>query len=150
VISVPPTFKGALINHIQNDIENKRTGDAGELWAVKYEEEYLKSIGRSDLAKKVKHVAKSEGDGLGYDILSFSPNGNTKYIEVKTTKGDFHSTFYITRNELECSKLHPGKYCLYRLYHFKDSISSADLTIIKGDLSSICLMPVSFKVNLES
>jgi hypothetical protein len=148
--SAPPTFRGALINHNQNDIENKRIGDAGELWAVKYEEEYLKSIGRSDLAKKVKHVAKSEGDGLGYDILSFSPNGNTKYIEVKTTKGDFHSTFYITRNELEWSKLHPGKYCLYRLYHFKDSISSADLTIIKGDLSSICLMPLSFKVNLES
>jgi hypothetical protein len=97
----PPTFSGALINYIQNDIENKRTGDAGELWVVRYEEEYLKSIGRSDFAKKVKHVAKSEGDGLGYDILSFTEDGEEKYIEVKTTKGDFHSTFYITRNELE-------------------------------------------------
>jgi hypothetical protein len=97
----PPTFSGALINYIQNDIENKRTGDAGELWVVRYEEEYLISIGRSDLPKKVKHVAKSEGDGLGYDIWSFTEDGEEKYIEVKTTKGDFHSTFYITRNELE-------------------------------------------------
>jgi hypothetical protein len=117
---------------------------------VRYEEEYLKSIGRSDLAKKVKHVAKSEGDGLGYDILSFTEDGEEKYIEVKTTKGDFYSTFYITRNELEWSKLHPSKYYLYRLFNFKDSLSTADLTIIKGDLSSICLMPLSFKVNLES
>jgi hypothetical protein len=148
--SAPPTFRGALINHIQNDIENKRTGDAGELWVIRYEEEYLKSIGRSDLAKKVKHIAKSEGDGLGYDILSFTGDGEEKFIEVKTTKGDFYSTFYITRNELEWSKLHPSKYYLYRLFNFKDSLSTADLTIIKGDLSSIYLMPLSFKVNLES
>jgi hypothetical protein len=148
--SAPPTFRGALINHIQNDIENKRTGDAGELWVIRYEEEYLKSIGRSDLAKKVKHIAKSEEDGLGYDILSFTGDGEEKFIEVKTTKGDFYSTFYITRNELEWSKLHPSKYYLYRLFNFKDSLSTADLTIIKGDLSSIYLMPLSFKVNLES
>jgi len=147
--SALPTFRGALINHIQNDIENKRTGDAGELWVVRYEEEYLISIGRSDLAKKVKHVAKSEGDGLGYDILSFTEDGEEKYIEVKTTKGDFHSTFYITRNELEWSKLHPGKYYLYRLYHFKDSTGPSDLHILTGDLSNICQVAISYQINLE-
>lgn len=143
-----PSFKGALINFIQNEIENKRTGDAGELWVVNFEKEYLKEKGRPDLADKIKHSSREEGDGLGYDILSFYPNGKPKYIEVKTTKGNFETTFYITRNELEWSKLNPDNYFLYRLFHFKDGTSPAQLKVINGDLSSICQVPVSFKVDL--
>jgi len=144
-----PSFKGALINFIQNEIENKRTGDAGELWVINFEREYLINQGRPDLAGKIKHGSKDEGDGLGYDIRSFHPDGKTKYIEVKTTKGNFDTTFYITRNELEWSKKHPEEYYLYRLFQFKDSTSSAELTVIKGDLSSICQMPISYKVDIE-
>ena len=148
--SVEPTFNGSQINFIQNDIENKRTGDAGELWVMQYEREFLRKNAKPNLAKKVRHVAKDEGDGLGYDILSYALDGKEKYIEVKTTKGDFLKTFYISNNELQWSKQNPDNYYLYRLYRFKDSISSAELTVIKGDLSSICQMPVSFKVDLES
>lgn len=145
-----PNFKGAHINFIQNEIENKRTGDLGELWVLQYEREYLTKNGKPNLAKKIKHVSKDEGDGLGYDILSYSLDGKKKYIEVKTTKSSFHRTFYVTNNELEWSKQNPDQYYLYRLYEFKDSSSLAKLQMIKGDLSSICQIPVSFKVDLES
>lgn len=150
VMKKEPTFKGALINFIQNEIENKRTGDAGELWVVNFEKEYLIEKGRPDLAKKIKHSSREEGDGLGYDIRSFHPDGKPKFIEVKTTKGNFETIFYITRNELECSKTYPEKYYLYRLFHFKDSVSPAELKIISGDLSSFCLTPVSYQVNFNS
>lgn len=97
-------FTPRTINHIQNNIENKRTGDLGELWVISEEKQKLLKANKPKLAKKVKHVAKDKGDGLGYDILSFDINGNEIYIEVKTTKGNIYSTFFITRNELERSK----------------------------------------------
>ncbi|MCH7396737.1 DUF3883 domain-containing protein [Belliella sp. DSM 107340] len=145
-----PSFKGSTVNYIQNDIENKRTGDAGELWVLNYEKAYLINQGKPNLAKKIRHVSKDVGDGLGYDILSYSLDGSEKYIEVKTTKASFYKTFYVTNNELEWSKRNPDQYYLYRLYEFKDSSSQAKLQMIKGDLSSICQIPVSFKVDLES
>lgn len=144
-----PSFKGSRVNHIQNEIENKRTGDAGELWVFNHEKDYLISQGKPNLANKISHVAKDEGDGLGCDILSYSLDGSKKYVEVKTTKGDFNKSFYITRNELEWSKRNPENYFLYRLYHFRDSISPVHLTVIKGDLSSLCILPISYKVNIE-
>lgn len=145
-----PSFKGLVVNFIQNEIENKRTGDAGELWVINFEREFLIEKGRPDLVKKIKHASKEEGDGLGYDILSFHPDGKKKYIEVKTTKGTFDTTFFITKNELEWSIRHPDKYYLYRLYQFKNSKSLAELKIINGDLSSLCLTPLSYQVNVDS
>ena len=35
----------------------------------------------------VVHVAKVEGDGAGYDIKSYTSDGEQKFIEVKTTRG---------------------------------------------------------------
>ncbi|MBK8614733.1 MAG: hypothetical protein IPN85_15005 [Flavobacteriales bacterium] len=35
----------------------------------------LAAAGRADLAKEVEWVAKTQGDGLGYDIRSFSIDG---------------------------------------------------------------------------
>ena len=96
-----PNFKPIIINHIQNNIDNKRIGDLGEIWVLKQEKESLKKNGKGELAEKVSHSAKNEGDGLGYDILSYNLNGEKKYIEVKTTKGRKNSTFFISRNELE-------------------------------------------------
>ncbi|MCG2462951.1 DUF3883 domain-containing protein [Flavobacteriaceae bacterium F89] len=142
-------FTPRIINHIQNNIENKRIGDLGERWVVKKEIEYLTENGKSKLADKVKHVAKNQGDGSGFDILSFDLDGNEKYIEVKTTKGSLNSTFYITRNELERSKIEKDKYFLYRVYNFDENVETANLLKIQGELTSICEIPVNYKVTLE-
>lgn len=39
------------------------------------EKKYLTSINREDLSQKVEHRSKNQGDGLGYDILSFFEDG---------------------------------------------------------------------------
>ena len=115
---------------------------------MKREIEFLLENRKRKLAKQVKHVAKDQGDGAGFDILSFDLNGNEKFIEVKTTKGSFNSTIYITRNELERSKIEKEKYFLYRLYNYNEEIDTANILIIKGDLTNLCEFPTTYKINL--
>lgn len=142
------TFKGKTVNFIQNNIDNKRIGDLGELWVMKYEIDKLKQVGLQNLIDKIKHTAKDEGDGTGYDIQSFDENSQKIYIEVKTTKGDKNSTFYITRTELERSKIEKENFFLYRLYNYKEDNDTADILIIKGDLTNLCEFPTTYKINL--
>ena len=142
-------FTPRTVNYIQNNIENKRIGDLGELWVIEREKQKLMQANKPKLAKKVKHVAKEKGDGLGYDILSYDQNGKEIYIEVKTTKGNVNSTFYITRNELEKSKIEKDNYRIYRVYKYDDETENAELLIIKGDLSNLCEIPLTYKVNMK-
>lgn len=142
-------FTPKITNFIQNNIENKRIGDLGEEFVFRYEQAFLRSHNKLNLAKKVKHVAKEQGDGLGYDILSYDLNEKLKYIEVKTTKGKVNTVFYVTRNELEKSRIEQENYFLYRLYDFDEENGNAEILKIQGDLSQICTTPVSYKVNLE-
>lgn len=144
------TFRGRTVNFIQNNIDNKRIGDLGELWVLKYEIEKLRQSGQHNLIEKIKHTAKDEGDGTGYDIQSFDGNGQKIYIEVKTTKGGKNSTFYITRTELERSKIEKDNFYLYRLYNYNENNDTADILIIKGDLTTLCEFPTTYKINLTN
>ena len=56
----------------------------------------LRSSGRDDLARKVRWVSEEDGDGAGYDIASFAPDGRARLIEVKTTNGWERTPFHIT------------------------------------------------------
>lgn len=142
-------FTPQTINYIQNNIENKRLGDLGEIWVLTQEIEYLKKRGKQKLANQVKHVSKDQGDGLGFDILSFDIYGNKKYIEVKTTKGNCNSTFFVTKNELERSKVEKDNYFLYRVYDFDENYDRTKLLKIQGELTRICKTPINFKVTLK-
>jgi hypothetical protein len=143
-------FRGRTVNFIQNGIENKRLGDLGELWVMKYEIEKLRNAKRDNLIDKIKHTSKDEGDGTGFDIQSFDIYGNKIFIEVKTTKGRKNSTFFVTRNELERSKIEKEHYYLYRLYNYNEQTDRADLLIIQGDLTNICEFPTTYKINLNN
>lgn len=142
-------FNPSIVNHLQNDAENKRIGDLGELWIFKHEKEFLESHGKKKLAEKVEHVAKNEGDGLGYDILSYDLDGNPKYIEVKTTKGDKNSTFFVSRNELEKSIIEKDRFFLYRVYEYDEETEKGKILKIKGELTNICHTPMNYKVTLK-
>lgn len=144
------SFRGRTVNFIQNGIENKRLGDLGELWVMKYEIEKLQNAQKYNLIELIKHTSKDEGDGTGFDIKSFDINGNRIFIEVKTTKGRQNSTFFVTRNELERSKIEKDNYYLYRLYNYKEQTETADLLIIQGDLTNICDFPTTYKINLNN
>ncbi len=144
-----PNFNPRITNHAQNNAENKRIGDLGEIWILKHEKDFLIKHEKEQLAEKVNHSAKNTGDGLGYDILSYDLNGNKKYIEVKTTKGNKNTTFFISRNELERSKIEKENYYLYRVYEYNEDTEKGKILKIRGDLTRICEIPVNYKVNLK-
>ena len=144
------SFRGRTVNFIQNGIDNKRLGDLGELWVMKYEIEKLQNTKKHNLVDQIKHTSKDEGDGTGFDIQSFDINGNKIFIEVKTTKGRQNSTFFVTRNALERSKIEKNNYYLYRLYNYNEQTETADLLIIQGDLTNICEFPTTYKINLNN
>jgi len=144
------SFRGRTVNFIQNGIENKRLGDLGELWVMKYEIEKLKEAKKNNLINQIKHTSKDKGDGTGFDIQSFDRNGNKIFIEVKTTKGNKNSSFYVTRTELEKSKIEKDNYYLYRLYNFNELLDTADLLVIKGTLTNLCEFPTTYKITLTN
>jgi len=81
------------------DARNRALGRAGEELVLSREQSVLRSCGRADLAAKVCWASEEKGDGLGYDIGSFAPDGRPRLIEVKTTNGWERTPFHITRNE---------------------------------------------------
>ena len=78
----------------------------------------LTGAGREDLARRVRWVSEEDGDGAGYDISSFEPNGRSRLIEVKTTNGWERTPFFISRNEVAVSQERSSEWCLFRLWNF--------------------------------
>jgi hypothetical protein len=100
------------------DERNRALGRAGEERVVTHERSALKVAGRDDLARKVRWISEEDGDGAGYDIASFTPDGQERLIEVKTTNGWERTPFYISRNELAVAEERRSEWCLFRLWNF--------------------------------
>ena len=106
----------------ERDARNRRLGKQGEMAVFASEKDRLIGLGREDLAKEVRWVARDEGDGHGFDIVSFAGQGGRAdqetWLEVKTTTGAGGTPFFITRNELRVADENPEKYRIVRLYNF--------------------------------
>ena len=125
-----PEHIGSIIQGFEHpaerDARNRRLGRAGELLVFEYEMRRLQTIGRKDLSDRVRWVARDDGDGYGYDILSFNGKGEEAnrelWLEVKTTNGPERTPFYITRNELNVSIQRPDAFRVFRLYDFRRQV----------------------------
>lgn len=106
------------VDWVQMEARNSALGFKGERWVVDLERERLERAGKSRLAAQVAHVSVDQGDGLGYDVLSFHEDSREMLIEVKTTKYGEYTPFYVSRNELEVSQQEAASYHLYRVYSF--------------------------------
>lgn len=110
----------------ERDARNRMLGRAGEEFVFELERRRLSLLGRADLADNVRWVAKEDGDGYGFDILSFHGKGNhsdqKRWLEVKTTNGPKTTPFFITRNELRVSEKNPGIFRVVRLYDFQKTV----------------------------
>ncbi len=102
----------------KRDFMARRLGEAGERFLYHAEKNRLSAEGRDDLAERVRWISKEEGDGFGYDILSYSREGAKRLLEVKTTNGPATAPFWLSRNELNVSVENPETYRIARLYHF--------------------------------
>ena len=100
------------------DFQNRRLGRAGEEWVLEKERLELMRAGREDLADRVDWIAQ-RGDGAGYDILSYRPDGATLQIEVKTTNLGSRTPFFVTRWEVAVSRRDRERYALYRVFDFR-------------------------------
>lgn len=139
-------LQGRFTNYIENEIENKRIGDLGELLVLEYEIEKLRISG---IKKKPEHISKIRGDGLGYDILSYDEKGKEIFIEVKTTTSAYHTPFFITQNELVCSREEKNRFFLFRLFEFDDKNNQAKYFLRQGDLMPWCINPILYKAVFE-
>jgi hypothetical protein len=103
---------------VERDHRNRLLGNAGEAFIVGIERRRLTESNRADLAGKVRWVAAEDGDGAGYDVLSFSPKGDERLIEVKTTNGSARTPFFLTRNECDLAAERPADWRIYRVHLF--------------------------------
>ncbi len=109
------------------DERNRKLGEAGERLVLEFEQSELRAAGRHDLAKKIRWVSKEDGDGAGYDIASFTPDGKNRLLEVKTTTGWERTPFHITRNELAVAETKRSEWCLFRLWNFSKDPQAFEL-----------------------
>ena len=110
------------------DDRNRSLGRAGEERVLAQERETLRRAGRHDLARRIVRVSQERGDGAGYDIASFTPEGAERLIEVKTTNGAWDRTpFHISANELRVADERRADWRLVRVFNFARSPRAFEL-----------------------
>lgn len=141
-----PRFSPARRDYLAQEARNRSLGKAGELFVLDLEAQRLHAAGKKRLADRIEHVAATQGDGLGFDVLSFEEDGRERLIEVKTTSFDELTPFFVSRNELARSKADAPSYLLYRVFDFRNRPRLFSLT---GEISDHCrLDPISFLAEL--
>ena len=103
---------------VERDYRNRALGSAGEQFVIDLERRRLNEANRPELARCVRWVAREDGDGAGYDVLSFDDASQPRLIEVKTTNGSARTPFYLSRNECEVALEKPDQWRVYRVHLF--------------------------------
>ncbi len=116
-----PEFLQRLVRKFdpaERDARNRALGKQGEERILLSEQMRLRAANRTDLAERVHWVSDVEGDGAGYDILSFDISGEERLLEVKTTSGHQATPFFLSENERALSVEKSDIFRLVRLYNF--------------------------------
>jgi len=104
---------------VARDARNRALGKRGEEFVLEVEERRLFAADRKDLMRGIRWVSRDDGDGAGYDILSFdSATAQRRLIEVKTTCGESRTPFFLSRNEESLSRERADEFVLYRVFDF--------------------------------
>ncbi|WP_164517750.1 DUF3883 domain-containing protein [Rhizobium sp. TAL182] len=132
------------IDFAERDNRNRDLGRAGEAFVVAVERARLMDLGLADLAKKVRWVSHETGDGLGYDVTSYDENGDEIYIEVKTTRGDKYTPFYLSEAERQSALRLANSYRLYRVFQFS---KRPLIYVLAGSLDgAVAMHPIAYRV----
>ncbi|MDE0046008.1 MAG: DUF3883 domain-containing protein [bacterium] len=124
------------------DERNRALGHLGERLALAHERAMLARAGRADLARDVRWISQEDGDGAGYDIASFTPEGAVRLLEVKTTKGYARTPFWISRNELAVAEERRAEWRLFRLWNVSRTPQAFELSPPLD--AHVSLMPTQF------
>jgi hypothetical protein len=134
-------------NPVERDFRNRKLGREGEELVLQFERERLKQRDRPDLANKIRWISEEDGDGAGYDILSFDEKGKERFLEVKTTVGSDTTPFYLTRNELSFSSERPEAFRLCRVFDFSIRPRMFELAPPLSDF--VHLSPLSYEASFS-
>ncbi|HTA64240.1 MAG TPA: DUF3883 domain-containing protein [Xanthomonadaceae bacterium] len=135
-------FAAVRRDYFAREALNRSLGDAGEIFVAEYEIRRLHAMGKRSLGERVERVSQTQGDGLGYDVLSFEESGKERYIEVKTTSFSKETPFYVSRNEIAFSEYESTQFHLYRLFEFRKEPKLFDLP---GVIAKHCILdPVNY------
>ncbi|MCT8138448.1 DUF3883 domain-containing protein [Anaerobacillus sp. CMMVII] len=140
-------FRARKLNFDEINARNKSIGLKGEVFVLQHEKDSL----NTELAEKVIHVSLEEGDGAGYDILSYDANGNPKFLEVKTTTGPKNTPFYLSENEKAFIEVYKEEAEIVRVYNFQEASGKGDIYRLNGKdfLNQVTLQAIAFKVTLN-
>lgn len=143
-----PRFSPAKRDYLAQEARNRSLGRAGEEFVLELEARRLYLAGKKALSERVEHVAATQGDGLGFDVLSFEEDGRERLIEIKTTAFGELTPFFVSRTELARSETDAERFRLYRLFDFRERPRLFDLP---GAITGHCqLDPVSYMARLAS
>ena len=136
-------FNARKVDFNEVNKRNKEIGEEGELFVLKHEIEYL----GEPLGSKVRYVAKDDGDGAGYDILSYDKTGQVRFLEVKTTTAGLETPFYLTENERLFLEMYGDEAEIVRVYNFDMQEKSGQVYRISGNefLEKISLQAIGYK-----
>jgi len=138
-----PVLRNA--NYLEREARNSSLGLAGEKFVLDVEHRRLWELGFRSLAERIDHVAQTQGDGLGYDIVSYDENGRERLIEVKTTAFGSMTPFFASAKELSVSDTREG-FQLYRVFKFREA---PRIFSLPGPLRESCTLdPVQFRARL--
>lgn len=143
---VPAFAQRAPIDYLERESRNASLGAAGEALALQVEHRRLWDAGYKQLAERIEHVSRSQGDGLGFDILSFETDGRQRLIEVKTTSFGAMTPFFASKREVAVSEERAQNFRLYRVFKFREA---PKIFILAGSIRESCdLDPVQFRASL--
>lgn len=143
------TFQPMPVDFAQLEANNRALGQAGELAVLQREKDKLVQLGHPDLAAEVRHVSVEQGDGAGYDIRSFTPEGTERFVEVKTTRRSELWPMWISANEVEFSKAKESAFELHRVFHF--GRERLGIFVLPGAVHETCwLRPANYRAVARS
>jgi hypothetical protein len=151
VVQSPSKVRGSRMprkfDFAARDEANRKLGRAGEQWVIEFEQQRLTDLGRAELFQQLDWVSDTQGDGAGFDILSFEDERRHRFIEVKTTNGGVGSSFLVSHNELEFSREVGEQFYLYRVFQFRQG---PQLFTLGGDLTQhVHLKPTDFRASFR-
>lgn len=143
-----PSARVRRFDFVARDAANRDLGQRGEEFVLEFERKRLHDSGRRDLVRRVEWTSQIRGDGAGYDVESFNPDGTPRLIEVKTTGLGKYFPFNVTINEVRCSQARAREFHLYRVFHFGPD---ARLYMLPGELSKSChLDPTQYRAFVQA
>jgi hypothetical protein len=143
--SVPDGFEPVArkFDVAKRDAKNRELGKAGEEFVIAIEQSRLRDLGMHRQAADVTWISRDQGDGLGYDIRSFDDCGEQIFIEVKTTRGEINTPFFVSERERAVAEKKGYKYRLYRVFCFG---KRPQIYVVKGALEqTLQLRPTVYR-----